>query len=74
MQAQGELLKAARQYQSAVGVYKAAKETVALAENKLCAECTESAATLSSAWQEMLNHALSKVLYSNDLHKDNIMR
>lgn len=60
-QAQAELLKAARQFQSAVGVYKAAKETVALAEERLCAECKDAAAQLSSAWQEMLNHALSKV-------------
>ncbi|XP_052093725.1 SH3 domain-binding protein 5-like [Mytilus californianus] len=60
-QAQGESLKAARQYQSAIGIYRAAKETVALAEDKLVkgGECQ-----LSSAWQEMLNHATERVMES----------
>ncbi|VDI12388.1 Hypothetical predicted protein [Mytilus galloprovincialis] len=56
---QGESLKAARQYQSAIGIYRAAKETVALAEDKLVKgrECQ-----LSSAWQEMLNLATERVM------------
>ncbi|XP_071152624.1 SH3 domain-binding protein 5-like [Mytilus edulis] len=58
-QVQGESLKAARQYQSAIGIYRAAKETVALAEDKLVKgrECQ-----LSSAWQEMLNLATERVM------------
>lgn len=59
--AQGEALKAARQFQSATGVYKAAKETVALAECRLIEETDTPTAQLSSAWQEMLSHAISKV-------------
>lgn len=59
--AQSEALKAARQYQTAVGVYKAAKETVALAESRLTENTSSSAAQLTSAWQEMLNHAIEKV-------------
>lgn len=59
--AQGELLKAARQFQTAVGVYKVAKETLALAESRLCEESKSAAAKLSSACQEALNHGLSKV-------------
>lgn len=56
---QGESLKAARQYQSAIGIYRAAKETVALAEHRLV-EGGE--VQLSSAWQEMLNHATTRVM------------
>lgn len=59
--AQGEALKAARQYQTATGVYKAAKETVALAECRLIEETDTPTAHLDSAWQEMLSHAISKV-------------
>ena len=51
-------MKAARQYQSAIGIYRAAKETVALAEHRLV-EGGE--VQLSSAWQEMLNHATTRV-------------
>ncbi|KAL4222498.1 SH3 domain-binding protein 5 [Mactra antiquata] len=60
--AQSEAVKAARQYQTASSVYNAAKETVALAENRLMDQTRMSSATqLSSAWQEMLNHAIQKV-------------
>lgn len=57
--AQGESLKAARQYQSAIGVYRAAKETVALAEERLI---QKGEIQLSSAWQEMLNHGTIRVM------------
>ena len=51
-------MKAARQYQSAIGIYRAAKETVALAEDRLV---KGGEVQLSSAWQEMLNHATTRV-------------
>ena len=56
-----EALKAARLFQSATGVYNAAKETVALAECSLIEETDTPTAHLSSAWQEMLSHAITKV-------------
>ncbi|XP_060592552.1 SH3 domain-binding protein 5-like [Ruditapes philippinarum] len=59
--AQSEALKAARQFQTAVSVYKAARETVALAESRLTEDTGTTAAQLTSAWQEMLNHAIAKV-------------
>ena len=70
-QAQGEALKAARQFQTANGVYKAAKETVALAESRLTEDVNTAAAQLTSAWQEMLNHAITKVMpyYKKDIFK-----
>ena len=58
-------MKAARQYQTAVSVYKAARETVALAERRLTENSGSTAAQLTSAWQEMLNHAISKVKKNN---------
>ena len=58
LQAQAESLKAARQYQSAISVYRAAKETVTLAEERLV---QKGEVQLSSAWQEMLNHATMRV-------------
>ncbi|XP_046340845.2 SH3 domain-binding protein 5-like isoform X1 [Haliotis rufescens] len=60
IEAQSEALRAARQYQTANGIYRAAKETIALAEQKLMDD--QSAAMLSSAWQEMLNHATIRVM------------
>ncbi|XP_062588425.1 SH3 domain-binding protein 5-like [Saccostrea cucullata] len=56
---QGESLKAARQYQSAISVYRAAKETVTLAEERLL---QKGEGTLSAAWQEMMNHATMRVM------------
>ncbi|KAH3795998.1 SH3 domain-binding protein 5-like [Dreissena polymorpha] len=60
--AQSEALKAARQFQTAMGIYKAAKETVALAERRLCEEEYQGTTQLTSAWQETLNHAVSKIM------------
>ncbi|XP_046565336.1 SH3 domain-binding protein 5-like isoform X1 [Haliotis rubra] len=60
IEAQSEALRAARQFQTANGIYRAAKETIALAEQKLMDD--QSAAMLSSAWQEMLNHATIRVM------------
>lgn len=57
--AQGESLKAARQYQSAISVYRAAKETVTLAEERLL---QNGEGNLSAAWQEMMNHATMRVM------------
>ncbi|KAL5006980.1 hypothetical protein ScPMuIL_015786 [Solemya velum] len=59
---QGEALKAARQFQTASGIYRAAKETIALAEEKLLQTADHTSAHLSSAWQEMLNHATVRVM------------
>lgn len=53
-------MRAARQYQTANGIYRAAKETIALAELRLIDHDSQSA-QLSSAWQEMLNHATVRV-------------
>ncbi|XP_056007323.1 SH3 domain-binding protein 5-like [Ostrea edulis] len=58
-QAQGESLRAARQYQSAISVYRAAKETVMLAEERLL---QKGEGSLSAAWQEMMNHATMRVM------------
>lgn len=60
-EAQSEAVRAARQYQTANGVYKAAKETIALAELRLMDDDSQSA-SLSAAWQEMLNHATVRVM------------
>ncbi|XP_041367649.1 SH3 domain-binding protein 5-like [Gigantopelta aegis] len=62
--AQSEVLRSARQFQTAIGVYRAAKETIALAELKLIDSQgnQSSAAMLSTAWQEMLNHAYIRVM------------
>ncbi|XP_061193654.1 SH3 domain-binding protein 5-like [Saccostrea echinata] len=57
--AQGESFKAARQYQSAISVYRAAKETVTLAEERLL---QKGEGNLSAAWQEMMNHATMRVM------------
>ncbi|KAK3104640.1 hypothetical protein FSP39_006861 [Pinctada imbricata] len=57
--AQAESLKAARQYQSAISVYRAAKETVTVAEDRLL---QKGEVQLSSAWQEMMNHATMRLM------------
>ena len=59
LQSQAETHRAAVEYQKANGVYKAAKETVSLAEEKIANEQGES--LLDPAWQELLNHATAKV-------------
>jgi len=48
-------------FQQANGIYKAAKETVTLAEECLFGGDDRGKISLDSAWQEMLNHATSKV-------------
>lgn len=56
-----EAQKAASRFQQANGVYKAAKETVTLAEQRLFAGDEKGKLAFDSAWQEMLNHATAKV-------------
>ncbi|KAK0048559.1 SH3 domain-binding protein 5-like isoform X1 [Biomphalaria pfeifferi] len=58
-QAQSEAVRSARKFQSANSVYLAAKETISLAELRLLDDKTVS---LSKAWQEMLNHAVIRVM------------
>ncbi|XP_017276553.1 SH3 domain-binding protein 5-like [Kryptolebias marmoratus] len=57
--AQVEAQKATQEFQWAVEILRAAKETIALAEEKLLEEDTRQ---FDSAWQEMLNHATQKVM------------
>lgn len=57
--AQEETIRAAGLYQMANSIYRAAKETIMLAEEKLTHE--GQTAELSTAWQEMLNHATIRV-------------
>ncbi|XP_013876555.1 SH3 domain-binding protein 5 [Austrofundulus limnaeus] len=56
--AQVEAHKATQEFQRAVEILRAAKETIALAEAKL----EEDTRQFDSAWQEMLNHATQKVM------------
>ncbi|KPP63506.1 SH3 domain-binding protein 5-like [Scleropages formosus] len=57
MQAQQETQKAALRYERAVSMHTAAREMVYVAEQGLLADKN----TLDPTWQEMLNHATSKV-------------
>ncbi|KAH9520366.1 hypothetical protein Btru_060600 [Bulinus truncatus] len=57
--AQSEAVLSARKFQSANSIYLAAKETISLAELRLMDDKTVS---LSKAWQEMLNHAVIRVM------------
>ncbi|XP_073970701.1 SH3 domain-binding protein 5 homolog isoform X2 [Rhodnius prolixus] len=57
--AQLECQKAAVQFQRANGIHQAAKETVALAEARFLSKQNEW--QFDNAWQEMLNHATTKV-------------
>lgn len=59
-QAQQECQQAAVLYQKANGIYAAAKETVALAEQRFLTNQHEW--QFDNAWQEMLNHATMKVM------------
>lgn len=56
---------AAKEFQSAIDRYRAAKETVCIAEKRLKLEMEENDGnekrTLDPAWQEMMNHATIKV-------------
>lgn len=57
-QAQLEAQRATQDYQGAIEVLRAAKETIALAEQRLLEEDSRQ---FDSAWQEMLNHATQRV-------------
>ncbi|XP_066246494.1 SH3 domain-binding protein 5 homolog [Euwallacea similis] len=57
---QKECQEAALQYQKASGIHVAAKETVALAEQRFLTNQHEW--QFDNAWQEMLNHATMKVM------------
>lgn len=58
VQAQQETQKAALSYERAVSMHTAAREMVYVAEQGLMADGKN---TLDPTWQEMLNHATSKV-------------
>ncbi|KAM7372925.1 hypothetical protein PAMP_007815 [Pampus punctatissimus] len=58
-QAQIEAQKATQEFQRAVEILRAAKETIALAEERLLEEDSRQ---FDSAWQEMLNHATQRVM------------
>uniref|UniRef100_A0A4W5KHM1 SH3 domain-binding protein 5 n=1 Tax=Hucho hucho TaxID=62062 RepID=A0A4W5KHM1_9TELE len=58
-QAQLEAQRATGEFQRAVEILRAAKETIALAEERLLEEDSRQ---FDSAWQEMLNHATNRVM------------
>jgi len=58
VQAQQETQKAALSYERAVSMHSAAREMVYVAEQGLMADGRN---TLDPTWQEMLNHATTKV-------------
>jgi len=58
--AQEECQKAAVQFQRAFGIHKAAKETIALAEQRFLSQKHEW--KFDAAWQEMLNQATLRVM------------
>uniref|UniRef100_A0A6Q2XW83 SH3 domain-binding protein 5 n=1 Tax=Esox lucius TaxID=8010 RepID=A0A6Q2XW83_ESOLU len=58
-QAQLDAQKATGEFQRAVEVLRAAKETIALAEERLLEDDSRQ---FDSAWQEMLNHATNRVM------------
>ncbi|XP_041759454.2 SH3 domain-binding protein 5 [Coregonus clupeaformis] len=58
-QAQLEAQRATGEFQKAVEILRAAKETIALAEERLLEEDSRQ---FDSAWQEMLNHATNRVM------------
>ncbi|KAK6327724.1 hypothetical protein J4Q44_G00033700 [Coregonus suidteri] len=57
--AQLEAQRATGEFQKAVEILRAAKETIALAEERLLEEDSRQ---FDSAWQEMLNHATNRVM------------
>ncbi|XP_013417874.1 SH3 domain-binding protein 5-like [Lingula anatina] len=63
-QAQEETHRAAREFQRANSLYKAAKETIQLAEQRLLDADPSEKREFDSAWQEMLNHATMRVMES----------
>ncbi|XP_051991829.1 SH3 domain-binding protein 5-like [Xyrauchen texanus] len=58
-QAQIAAQRATQEYQRAIEILRAAKETIALAEERLLEEDSRQ---FDSAWQEMLNHATQRVM------------
>eukprot|EP00095_Tigriopus_kingsejongensis_P007357 maker-scaffold706_size108852-snap-gene-0.14 protein:Tk07357 transcript:maker-scaffold706_size108852-snap-gene-0.14-mRNA-1 annotation:"hypothetical protein DAPPUDRAFT_48825" len=58
--AQKECQSAATHYQRASGIHAAAKETIALAEQRFISNANDW--KFDNAWQEMLNHATIKVM------------
>lgn len=65
-QAQAEAQRATQEYQRAIEILRAAKETIALAEERLLEEDSRQ---FDSAWQEMLNHATQRVRDTTQLRK-----
>ena len=67
-QAQAKAHNAAVQFQRANSIYQVAKETVGLAEERVTNDGNRK--DFDSAWQEMLNHATTRVSHwSCDLSK-----
>ena len=67
-QAQAKAHNAAVQFQRANSIYQVAKETVGLAEERVTNDGNRK--DFDSAWQEMLNHATTRVSHwSHDLSK-----
>lgn len=70
-QAQVEAQRATQEYQRAIEILRAAKETIALAEERLLEEDSRQ---FDSAWQEMLNHATQRVRDTTHLIKPQAIR
>jgi len=66
--AQKECQSAATAYQRANGIHAAAKETIALAEERFLTN--SSSWQFDNAWQEMLNHATMKVMEAEKAKTD----
>ena len=66
--AQKECQSAATHYQRASGVHAAAKETIALAEERFLSNSSDW--SFDNAWQEMLNHATMKVMEAEKAKTD----
>lgn len=60
-QTETDLNKATLRFQRANSLYQAAKETVALAEERMVTCSKEEMPEFDSAWQEMMNHATLRV-------------
>ncbi|KAK7109481.1 serine-rich adhesin for platelets-like [Littorina saxatilis] len=63
-EAQNEAVRAARQFQTASGNYRAAKEMITLAELSLSERDEHTTRSISCALQETLNHATERVMES----------
>ncbi|TRY73030.1 hypothetical protein TCAL_01890 [Tigriopus californicus] len=66
--AQKECQSAATHYQRASGIHAAAKETIALAEQRFLSNSNDW--KFDNAWQEMLNHATIKVMEAEKTKTD----